>query len=343
GWKELAALVRGFPNDPQGAAGPWHEWQALFPDHPALPRLLITYYQQQQKLAPAVIGRVAVLLPTNGRYAAAAEAIRNGILSAWYADTSEQRPHLRFYDSSDPEQVWPLLHQAADEGADLVVGPLTKPSVRQLARAGGLPLPVLALNQVNTDTRPPANLFQFGLAPEQEARQVALWAAARGLGKPGVLYPDTPWGERLYRAFQELWLMLGREPVRATLYHPGQGDYSSAVEELLLIRQAKSEHARREEEAGEKLPFNPELPVDFVFVVASGKEDLLQLRPLLMFHHASQLPVMTISRVWNGRLDPDEVLDLDGVMLPDIPWLVEEPTPQRPALSRQPGQTLSEG
>ena len=333
GWKELAALVRGFPNDPQGAAGPWHEWQALFPGHPALPELLITWYQQQQKLAPVMVKRVAILLPASGRYAAAAEAIRNGLLSAWYADPGEQRPQLLFYDSSDPEQVWPLLHQAADEGADLVVGPLTKQNVRQLARAGGLPLPVLALNMVNTDTQPPTNLFQFALAPEQEARQVALWAAARGLGRPGVLYPDTPWGERVYRAFQESWLTLGREPVRAILYHPSQGDYSQAVEELLMMKQARAEHARREEEAGEELPFQPELPVDFVFVVA-GKAELLQLRPLISFHHGSRLPVMAISRAWNGRLDDDEALDLGGVMLPEIPWLVEEPFSGDP-LSRE--------
>lgn len=332
GWRELAFLVRGYPSDPQGAAIPWHEWQALYPRHPALPFLLALYYDQQQKLAPTRVSRIAVLLPASGRYAGAADAIRNGLLSAWYADNSEQRPHITFYDSSDPEQLWPLLHKAAEEGAEIAVGPLAKPGVLQLARAGELPLPVLALNRVNTDTLPPANLFQYSLSPEDEARQVAIWAASRGLGRPGVLYPDSPRGERLYRAFESLWMTLGRGPVRAEVYRPAQNDFSEPVERLLNMKEAKAEHERLEKEAGEKLPFKPELPVDFVFIPGS-KPELLQLRPLLMFHHGSSLPVMTLSRAWKGSLERDEVFDLAGIMLPEIPWLVEPQSSSDP-LSR---------
>jgi outer membrane PBP1 activator LpoA protein len=186
---------------------------------------------------------------------------------------------------------------------------------------------------VSTDTQPPANLFQYSLSPEDEARQVAIWAASRGLGRPGVLYPDSARGERLFRAFESLWMTLGRGPVRAEVYRPAQNDFSEPVERLLNMKEAKAEHARLEEEAGEKLPFRPELPVDFVFIPGS-KQELLQLRPLLLFHHGTSLPVMTLSRVWKGSLERDEVFDLKGIMLPEIPWLVEPQTGNDP-LSRQ--------
>ena len=182
---------------------PGGEWQALYPRHPALPFLLVLYYEEQRKLAPTRVERIAVLLPASGRYAGVADAIRDGLLSAWYADSSEQRPRITFYDSSDPEQLWPLLNRAAEEGADVAIGPLAKQGVLQLARAGELPLPVLALNRVTTDTVPPANLYQYSLSPEDEARQAAIWAASRGLGMPGVLYPDSARGERLFRALRD--------------------------------------------------------------------------------------------------------------------------------------------
>ncbi|RTZ71770.1 MAG: hypothetical protein DSZ00_09735 [Gammaproteobacteria bacterium] len=333
GWRELASLVRGHPNDPQGVAAPWREWQALYPRHPALPFLLVLYYEEQRKLAPTRVERIAVLLPASGRYAGVADAIRDGLLSAWYADSSEQRPRITFYDSSDPEQLWPLLNRAAEEGADVAIGPLAKQGVLQLARAGELPLPVLALNRVTTDTVPPANLYQYSLSPEDEARQAAIWAASRGLGMPGVLYPDSARGERLFRAFETLWMTLGRAPVRAEVYRPAQNDFSEPVERLLNMKEAKAEHARREKEAGKKLPFKPELPVDFVFIPGS-KSDLLQLRPLLMFHHGSSLPVLSLSRIWKGTLERDEAFDLSGILLPEIPWLVEEQADSDP-LSRE--------
>ncbi len=334
GWAELAALVRAHPNDPQGILPPYQEWRTLYSSHPALPDLLARWYERQRQLTPTEVRKVAVLLPARGRFAGPAEAIRSGLLGAWYADTRENRPQLVFHDSSDPERIWPLLHQAAEEGADLVVGPLTKDAVRQLARAGGLPLPVLALNRVTTDTQPPEQLYQFALSPEQEARQAALWAAGRGLGRPGVLYPDSPLGERLLHAFQEAWLPLGREPIRAQVYHPKENDYSDPVARLLGIPEARARHARLEAQTGEKLPFEPELPVDFVFVIG-GHDDLLQLRPLIQFHHGTHLPVLSLSRIWKGRLARDELFDLSGIELPEIPWLVQPAEATGAPLSRE--------
>ncbi len=334
GWVQLAGLVRSFPNDPEGVAASYREWRSLFPDHPALPQLLPRWYQEQRRLAPAELHRVAVLLPEKGPFAPAAAAIRAGILAAWQATPGERRPLLTFHDSSDPLRLWPLLNQVAQSGADMVIGPLTKQNVLQLARAGSLPLPVLALNQTQSDVAPPANLYQYALSPEEEARQAALWAAAQGLGLPGVLYPENGLGRRLLQAFQEQWQPLGRGAIRTQAYHPAEKDYSAAVASLLDIPRLKAEHERREKAAGEKLPFEPELPVDFVYAIGNH-DDLLQLRPLVRFHHGSKLPVLGLSRAWKGRLTRDEALDLQGLQLPEIPWLAQPDANQAPLSSEE--------
>ncbi len=334
GWAELAGLVRGFPNDPEGVTAPYREWQSLFPDHPALPQLLPHWYREQQKLAPAELHRVAVLLPEKGPFAPAAAAIRAGILAAWQAAPGERRPLLTFHDSSDPLQLWPLLNQVAQSGADMVIGPLTKQNVLQLARAGSLPLPVLALNQAQSDVLPPANLYQYALSPEEEARQAALWAASQGLGQPGVLYPENGVGERLLQAFLQQWQPLGRGIIRTRAYHPAENDYSAAVAALLDIPRLKAEHKRREKAVGRKLPFEPELPVDFVYAIGNHA-DLLQLRPLVRFHHGSKLPVLGLSRAWKGMLTRDEALDLEGLQLPEIPWLAQPDAHQAPLSSEE--------
>ncbi len=338
GWLELADIARGYRHDPAGAAGPLAEWRALFPNHPALEGLVPAYLALHRIQVSSRPRRIAVLLPAGGRFAPAAAAIRTGLLAAWFSTPEETRPALSFHDSSDPASVWPLLDRLAGDGVDLVIGPLSKKAVRQLARAGELPLPVLALNAVTTDQPPPATLYQYSLSPEEEARQAALWLAARHLALPGVLYPDNARGRRLLRAFARQWQALGGAEPRARAYHRDKNDYSPAVAELLDIPRQKKAHDEAEEESGEKIPFEPELPVDSV-VILGNHADLLQLRPLVRFHYGTHLPVVALSRAWRGTLAGEESYDLGGVMLPDIPWLVEPPAPgdplARPAMAQR--------
>ena len=328
GWKELALLLKSFPNDPRGIISPYSEWRDLYPDHPAIPELLTSYYRKQNQIKPLNIRTVAVLLPASGPYARPAEILRTGIISAWYQDTSEQRPQLRFYDSSDSTRIWPLLNRAAEDGADIAIGPLAKPAILQLARAGNLPIPVLALNQVNTDSLPPRDLYQYALSPEDEAHQVAVWARYKGLFKPAVLYPDTTLGQRMLHAFIEQWQELEAGDVLAQGYTPNDGSLSNKIATLVQSRKRIKEMealkkyqalAKKQPTASEP-PEVSELPMDFIFAIGHQPQ-MRQIRPLLQFHFAGNLPLFSTSRAWNGHLSKQEALDLEGIMLPDIPWL----------------------
>ena len=84
-----------------------------------------TYRSQEQ---------IAVLLPLSGRYAAAARAVREGLLAAQAATPKQNRPQLRFYDTTDPEGVPNLLRRAAAAGAVQAIGPLRKASVQILTQ-----------------------------------------------------------------------------------------------------------------------------------------------------------------------------------------------------------------
>ncbi len=339
GWRELAGLAARFARQPEQLQQPFQEWKKRHPSHPALPDLLAHWFEQQRQLAPEQVARLAVLLPQSGRFKKAAAALRSGLLAAWYDDPADTRPVLEFHDSSDPDQIWPLINQLARQGTQMVLGPLIKNNVLQLARAGKLPLTVLALNHVSTDTAPPESLYQYALSPEEEARQAALWAASMGLGRPGILYPDNASGKRVARAFQSAWLTLGRGDLRAQPYHSDKRDYSPVVARLLGVASLEAAHERLEKKEGKRLPFNPKLPVDFVYIIGR-KSDVLQLRPMVQFHHGTHLPVLAQSRAWGGGLTHQEALDLRGVMVPEIPWLVESDDQSNLPLSSQQAKEL---
>lgn len=323
GWMDLALAVKRHGQEPEDLARSVRGWQLAHRGHPALPALLdgmVTRLQDQYQRAD----HVAVLLPESGPYAGAAAAIRDGIMVAWYQQDPATRPELKFYDSSDPTQVWPLIGDAVAAGAQAVIGPLDKDAVSQLARAGELPVPVLALNQITLETRPPANFYQYSLSPEDEARQVAERAWLDNRRNPLVLVPDNEWGTRVAAAFRQRWQALGGHVAGEARYDDRANDYGDTLKHLLHLDASQARRRQLERLFGKSLEFEPHrrADADAVFLAARNRQARL-MRPQLQFHHAADLPVYTTSHAWDGELDANEALDLAGILLPDMPWIVD--------------------
>lgn len=113
------------------------ESDAIYQKH-LLPRLLA---QQPQTLP---VKQIAVLLPFTGKYKFVSQQIRNGIMKAFFA--SDQTIKLKFYDSSDLENLENIYTLAKQDGADRIIGPLRKEAIQELARFQDKNL--LALNNI---------------------------------------------------------------------------------------------------------------------------------------------------------------------------------------------------
>lgn len=324
GWMQLALLVKRHGSDPSALAPELAAWRQQFPQHPALPDLL-TNYQQRLQSQLQQVSRIAVLLPQSGTFAGIAAAIRDGIMISRFALPAHRRPELRFYDATDPAGIWPLYSRAVDEGAELVIGPLQKDAVAQLLRAGELPVPVLALNQVDTGGAPPVNMYMYSLSPEDEARQAAERAWLDGSRRPIVLAPQGAWGERLATAFEERWRSLGGSVAGSGRYDPASHDYSETITQVLRIDRSNARHQEMMRWLGRRLEFEPRRrdDVDAVFLAARPVQ-AQGMRPQLQFHHAADLPIYTTSHAWQGSLTASQVEDMKGMHLADIPWMVSD-------------------
>ena len=115
------------------------------------------------------------------------------------ANTDPDKPKIKIYDTGpDPTKARDFYEQAVTDGAQFIVGPLGREAAEVIMRQASIRVPTLMLN--HTDDEPGSMskyLFQFGLPPEQEARQVAERAYLDGHRLAAVLYPKTPWGERM--------------------------------------------------------------------------------------------------------------------------------------------------
>ena len=65
-----------------------------------------------------------------------------------------------------------MYDRAVGDGAELIIGPLSKDNVTSLQLRSQLPVTTLALNYLD-DAQPNDNLFQFGLSLDVEAMQTA--------------------------------------------------------------------------------------------------------------------------------------------------------------------------
>ena len=241
------------------------------------------------------------------------------------ADTTSPHiiPTLRIYDEGRSTEEFAATYQhAIDEGADLVVGPLGKNAVDQLAKQASLATPVLALNYSDVkNDNPPRDLFQLGLSPEQEARAVADRAWLDGYGRAAVITPATAWGDRVAKAFNERWLQLNGHVVDVQHYNPKENDYSKPIRRLLNVDESQARRNSVRRMTGEKVEFIPRRrqDIDFIFMVAYARQARL-IRPQLRFHHAPNIPVYTTSHAFSGHIDAQMDRDMDGVIFAGMPW-----------------------
>lgn len=365
GWLEAAPLAARAALAPQSAnAALTAAWRSRYPRHPASAALAATHKpvpppdtvaspspaaatSAASATAPASTTRpsasatqpaaaqpaplrpeahVAALLPLSGRNAAAGAQLRDGLLSAYYATPAAARTPLRFYDTG-ALSVAEALQSATSAGAEFVIGPLAREDVVSAA-AFQTSIPILGLNFLPAEQGASSSTFyQFALSPEEEARAVARRALGEGRRRAIAFVPAGEWGARVLKAFKdELEAGGGRVLAAETL---SGSDLTATLQTALRLDDSRARHRRLQAVLDLPLAFQPRRRSDVDFLFTPGQATLLrQLRPQLQFNAAGDIPTYTTSEAWDGRSGND----LDGVMFPDMPWMIAADTPAAAAL-----------
>jgi outer membrane PBP1 activator LpoA protein len=324
GWIELAIAAHDSGGSSAALAAGIERWKLTYPKHPAYESLIPSLVTG----APELIGRIdhiALLLPLSSDYAVPAQSVRDGFLAMDANNPDPAKPQVRVYDiGADPTQVAVFYGQAVRDGAQLVVGPLGREAVDALIRSGAVTLPTLLLSHTDEQSGAAGKyIFQFGLPPEQEAKQAAERAYLDGHRRAVVLYQKSGWGERMQAAFIAHWERLGGSVLATEGYAEASSDYSEPIKKLLNIAQSETRKATLERRLGQKLQFESRTrqDIDFVFLAADAARGRL-IKPQLNFFHASRVPVYSTSAIFTGRNDEVHDRDLDGIVFGDMPWML---------------------
>ena len=322
GWIEMAVIGRSVWLDPRDLEARLGQWRAEYPHHPAAERIP-TLAQAAAAPGRAQVGTLALLLPLTGGHAASAEAVRDGFFASYYGlpETAGPRPAVRLYDTGNSSDTLQAAYRAAlNDGAQFLIGPLKREDVAALAEAGRQPVPVLALNYLDPGRTPPFNFFQWGLAPEDEARQAAERAITERQLRAVALVPEGDWGDRVLRAFKERLESLGGALVDWRTYVADERDHSEPIRALLSLDASEERHRMLTTVLGVKTQFQPRRrdDVDLVFLAARPEQARL-IGPQFRFHRTGELPIYTTSLVYDGE---PPAADLSGLRFCDMPWML---------------------
>jgi outer membrane PBP1 activator LpoA protein len=328
GWLDLALISKTTQGNLKAQAEQLDQWSRDWAGHPtarALPGDLAIV----RELAAEQPKQVALLLPLSGKLASAGNAVRDGFMAAYYdASAREARlPVVRLYDTEAGTPLPQLCRQAVADGAAVIIGPLEKSQVAQLYQEPPS-VPTLALNRADIDDAvPPAQLFQFSLAPEDEAAQVADIAWQQGHRRVLVIAAQSEWQSKEMQAFSRRWQALGGEVATAALF-TDQQSLSPVIKNALNIPRSEARAKEIERLLGRSIEFTPRRrkDVDFVFMLARAQEARI-IKPMLAYHYGGDLPVYALSRIYGGFPSPDLDRDLEQVRFTEMPWILDNQQP----------------
>lgn len=324
GWLELAALVRepGVSLDEQGRVV--RRWQNNWPGHPAA-QVPPSELQLIATLATSRPEKIALALPLEGPFASAGKAIRDGFLSAYYLDESADRSKtdIRVINTAG-EDFADLYTELSSSNFDLIVGPLEKEALAQLAAMNTLPVPALGLNYLPEGSTPPDGLYQYGLSAEDEARQIADRLVDEDLDHVLVLIPQGEWGDRVERALLNRLQARNGIALDIERFFP-EDNLRTVTADLLGITVSRNRAIQVERTIGIDVEFEARRRQDADAIVMVAEPTIArQFKPLFAFYFGGDLPVYSPSIVYGGTPNPSRDRDLNDVIFTDIPWILGE-------------------
>lgn len=247
-----------------------------------------------------VIQPIALLLPLQGPLANIGQSVKQGFLAA--AEENGSSPRIILIDTSVESSIQVAYTAAIAKNAQIIVGPLLKPEVQSIA-SFQTSIPILALNYLNADISTPPELYQFGLSPIDEAQQATQHAWQSGKRSALIMTANGNWGSQIGEAFAQQWQALGGTVVGQLALSENPADITRQMRNFLHF---KRPHDRRSD-------------FDVIFL-ASSPQIGRQVKPLLKFFFAGDIPVYATASIYSGTHAQRFDKDLNQVIFCAAPW-----------------------
>ena len=327
-WIKLAMIAKSDSTDTTQLVHHLEEWRALNPDHEAN-ALFPDNGTLNNLTTQAPPKNIVVMVPLQGPFAPLGNAVRNGYLNAYFAELAKtsQQQTITFYDTNSQTDLIALYQKAESQGADMIIGPLTKENVKKITDYGHFTHPTLLLNYTDLWYGAlPTNLYQFGLSPIDEAKQIADKAWQSGHSHALVITVNDEWGQHVLKSLNAEWQANGGTVVD-TYYVTPTADLSKDIPKLLHINTKEDQERSHDATENSKDALEKQRRQDFdVIFLLVPPDKARSIVPMLRFYYVTSTPIYATSLIYEGKPQPTKDTDLNGVFFCDIPALLQAPT-----------------
>ncbi len=242
---------------------------------------------------------IGVILPLQSRaYGRLAEQVRLGVLTASNMASYNALPVIVYSTGDDTRGIVQAYERAVQDGARVIIGPLTRDGVSTVAESTIVAVPTVALNVPYTSIALPRQMYVFGLQIESQAQQVARLAFRHGGRKALLVVGESALSQRIASAFTQQWKALKGDIADEFVY-------STDALALAGLRELLDTTA-----------------ADVAFLAVNAPR-----ARFIRAYLGTQIPIYATSLVYASSADKLELYDLDGVRFMDMPWLLQEDHP----------------
>ena len=326
-WLSLTKLLTLEPSPYQDFRNQLIAWEKKNPKH-AANIYLSPYLIHKKEPTYESEEKIALLLPLSSSFSEAAKAIRDGFLLMSKKNQQSEGLSIRIYDFGEKTELIDAYYDAAiRDQAGLVVGPVGTTAVKQLAKRRTFPVPTLLFGTVDNTIQTVTNAYQFSLAAEHAAANLARRGINDGHRRVIVLYPDTNQGHRIFDEWNQVWKESGGQLIQSQAYNPEISDHSQILRELFHLDQSEARRTALQRALGNQVNLKfiarRRQDIDAVFVLADINQTRL-IKPQIDFHHGHDLVVYSLNSNYTGIPEPVKDLDIEGIVFGEMPWIVNQ-------------------
>lgn len=312
-WWELAKKLQSALT-PQQQLREYLAWQEAYTSHPLgqiEEAIGISKFDE--------LKHIAVILPEQGLLAPLANDIRSGILAAYLnsqEDLSDFVQEIRFYDSStDP--ITHSITRAFENGADIVIGALSKANVALALERRRYEGPVVLMNRAFETSGRHQDIFQLSLSVEDEARIIARRLKEENRQKIIVYTIPDAWATRAEAVFEGV---IGTQvEISSSQTLDRVAEITQKVGDSLGATASSDRHKELEQILRTELNFVARSRQDLDGIVAFVDTPTLEaLLAALKFHFSDDIPLYVPEPAIRMGINSDYG---NGTLFMVMPWL----------------------
>lgn len=268
------------------------------------------------------VRHLAILLPFKGKYQQVSTQIRNGLLKAYML--SKRNIELSFYDSSEIDEVAQRYRQARQDGADLVIGPLTKEAIEALLAENISDF--LALNNVDN-----ADIKAFNFRSQSESLQITQQLQQMQYQRIGILSSESSRDTSTAMELRAKWLNTPENHALLHQYPLKNPNLRKALGGLINEEASQARYNNLRWLLRQKLEFFPRTRQDLQAIVLIGNANQVAVfHPQFEFFQLD-IPVYATSNLTPSHLQNIERnQDLAKVIFPTMPAVFKAHTLNTP-------------